>query len=562
MSNENIGKPMNSHGNQRNEQKQIRISDFIYAFRKHHILIVICTIIGLIVGIALSVVSYMRGEMAKRYAITSSIAVTSQNENGLFTSSSNNPGERDVYLAEEMVDSVIYVMKSDKMLNAAIEHLNLIGVSTKDVYDNLDMKQYNETQIIEITLYWRSAQEGVEILNAIAAVSQDILIDTLKIGNVSIVNEPKSKYLIGGNINANVWGYLAILGLCVGAGLSILDLLLRPTLLDPSDMENYFSLEILGEIPDRKAYFSKKRKALHYDEDDNPDFSVIDNYSSIAHIVRQKIRKKEASCIYITSASQNEGKTTVTANLAVHLSEIGMKVLVIDFDTKNPMLGGHFLDKVEYQHSINALYRGDILSDDAITHLTGKLDILPAVLERKPLPIDEALLGLVSNFARKYDIILLDTAPVGQVADTMSLNRLADTAIVVVRFDGTQLEIIRDSLLRLEKSDMDLMGCVINRVKYLNGNRNHYGYYYGNAYRSGNRKTGKSEQQQEWEEWERDHSSFKEKNLSEHNEEDVIEKLEELKEESKKSDEIKPEVQKNEEDEKGKKKKSDKEKKK
>lgn len=504
MANENMERPPKIPNQQRKDQKQIRITDFLYAFKKNHLLIIICTIIGLIVGIALSVVSYMRGEMTKRYAITSSIAVTSQNENGLFTSSSNNPGERDVYLAEEMVDSVIYVIKSDKMLNAAIERSNLIGVTVKDIHDNLELSQYNETQIIEMTLYWRSAQEGTEILNAITAVSADILIDTLKIGNVSTVNEPKSKYLIGGNINASVWCYLAILGFCVGAGISILNLLLRPTLLDPDDMENYFALEILGKIPERKAYFSGKKKSLIYGDDEKTDFDVLDNYASIAHIVRHKVRKKESSCVYVTSSSQNEGKTTVTAHLAVQLSEFGMKVLVIDFDTRNPMLGGKFLDKVEYEHSLNALYKGDISQEDAITHLTGKLDILPAVLERKPLVLDEALLSLVRSFEGCYDIILIDTAPVGLVADTMALNRLADTAIVVVRFDGAQLEKIRESLIRLEKSDMDIMGCIINGVKNL-GNKGYNYYHYGSRYKKPSKKNHKSEQQQEWEEWERTH---------------------------------------------------------
>lgn len=159
---------------------------------------------------------------------------------------------------------------------------------------------------------------------------------------------------------------------------------------------------------------------------------------------------------------------------------------------------------MEYEHSLNALYKGDISQEDAITHLTGKLDILPAVLERKPLVIDEALLSLVRSFENCYDIILIDTAPVGLVANTMSLNRLADTAIVVVRFDGAQLEKIRESLIRLEKSDMDIMGCIINGVKNLGNKGNDY-YHYGSRYKKPSKKNHKSEQQQEWEEWERKH---------------------------------------------------------
>lgn len=512
MSNENQVHPRNT-GPRRQEQKQLRVTDIFYALNKHYILIIICTVIGLVAGIALSVVSYMKGEMSKKYAITASIAVTSQNENGLFTASSSNPNQNDIYLAEEMVDSVIYVMKSDKMLNAAIEHLNLIGVSTKDIYDNLTLTQYNETQIIEMVLYWRSAQEGVEILNAISSVSADILIDTLKIGSVSLVNDPKSKYLIGGNINANVWGYIAILGMFIGVGIAILDMLIRPTLLDCDDMEKYFSLEILGEIPERKSYFKRKKNLLVNNEEEESDFDVTDNYISLAHIIRHKLSGINNPCIYVTSSSQNEGKTTVTANIAVQLSDLGLKVLLIDFDTRNPMLGGLFIDKVEYDHSLNALYHGNITVDEAVTHLTGTLDILPAVLERKPVPIDNAMLDLISEFKQSYDVVILDTAPVGLVADTMSLNRLADTAIVVVRFDGSQMETIKDSLIRLEKSNMNLLGCVVNGVKNLGKmNNKHYGYHYGSSYRKAQKKSEKSEQQKEWEEWEKTHKAEENKN--------------------------------------------------
>lgn len=247
------------HG--RYERKQLQLIDVIYAVRKHLLLIVLCTGIGLILGIALSVVSYMRGEMSKSYAIKAAIAVTSQNENGLFTTQSNDPNSTDIYLAEDMVDSVIFVMKSDKVLDAAVERLNLMGVSTKDIYNNLIMEQYNKTQVIEITLYWRSAQEGIEILNAIMEVAPNILVETLKIGNVSVINQPKSQYLIGGSLNASMWVYMAVLGMAFGVGLSVIMLLLSPTLLKTSDMERLFGLEILGEIPEEKGFFRKKKKS-------------------------------------------------------------------------------------------------------------------------------------------------------------------------------------------------------------------------------------------------------------------------------------------------------------
>lgn len=162
------------------ERKQLRIGDILFALRKRLILIVACTIVGLAIGIMLGLVSYLRGEMSKQYLITTSIAVTSQNANGLFTSSNQSPGSTDVHLAEDMVDSVMYVIRSDRTLNAAVEKMNLIGVSAKDIYSNLKVTQYNSTQIIELNLYWRSAQEGISILDAINSVLPNILIGLMK----------------------------------------------------------------------------------------------------------------------------------------------------------------------------------------------------------------------------------------------------------------------------------------------------------------------------------------------------------------------------------------------
>lgn len=509
-------------------RKQLRLMDFLFAVRKRAALIAICAAVGLVVGIALSIVSYMRGEMSKQYAITSAIAVTSQDKNGLFTAQSNNPNSTDIYLAENMVDSVIYVMKSDQTLNAAINRLELLGITAKDIYRNLTMTQYNETQIIEITLYWRSAQEGVEILTAINDVAADILVKTLKIGNVSVINQPTARYLIGGSINAMLWCYMVVLGALLGIGYAVLELLLRPTLLQTEDMERYFHVEVLGEIPSRNGYFRKKRNLLLTSEDDDTVPEILDNYVSLAHILRSRLSKMEHPCVYVTSASQNEGKTTVAAYLAVQLSEIGMKVLVVDFDTRNPKLGGLFLNKVEYPHSINALYRGETMTEEAITHLTANLDILPAVLERMPLPYDEPLLDIISDLKQNYDVVLMDTAPVGLVADTMSLNQLADVALLVVRFDGASLETIRDAMARLEKSGMKIMGCIVNATKDLVKQGGYDGYrsygYHGYGYHNyGNHRysRAKTDWEREWERWEGNQSAQQRPEADEHQETDL-----------------------------------------
>ena len=489
------------------ERKQLRIGDILFGIKKRLLMIGVLTVIGLCAGIALSLVSYLRGEMSKQYMITASIAVTSQNANGMFTANSRDPDANDVYLAENMVDAVIYVIRSDRTLNAAVEKLDLIGVSTRDIYNNLHVSQYNETQIVELNLYWRSAQEGISILTAITQVMPDILINTLKIGSVSVINNPTSKYLIGGSLNASMWVYMALLGAMLGTGIAVLELLIRPTLLNTRDVEDQFGLDLLGEIPERKTFFRKKRNLFLRFEDEDFDPAVMDNYAATAHILQKRFEAMDHPCVYVTSATQGEGKTTVTAYLAVELAELGMKVLLVDMDTRNPRLGGLFLNKVEYGHSLNALYKGDSDIEEAITHLTGMLDILPTVLERKAIPLDDAMCDLIQQLRSSYDVVLIDTAPVGQVADTMGLNRIADVAVFVIRFDGAGMGRIRESCERIDKTGVPIIGCIVNGIKTLRRSEQdryaEYSYHYHQSGTGKNRRRKKTEMERQWEEWER-----------------------------------------------------------
>ncbi len=446
-----------------NDGIRIRVGDVLYGIIKRRVLIIALTVAGLIVGVVLSGVSYLRGEMSKEYMITSSFSVNTQTNSGLFTSGYDFPNYNDIDMAEEIADAVAYVMKSDKMLTKIIDSLGLLGVTTKDIEENLELTQYNETQIIEMTLYWRSSKEGISILSEINRQAPSILQETLRIGNVSVINQPSSKYLVGGSLNMVLWGYMAILGFILGIGITMLELIMHPTLLNVQDIETIYGLEILCEIADDKAYFDKRKSILTEDETHS---KVAESFASAAHIIQNRLRMRTAPhIIYITSALRGEGKTSTISNLAVQLSDLEKRVLLVDFDMKNPNLSGVFLNKVEYEHSLNALYAGDINEKEAVTALTGYLDLLPTVFERSSIPLDSNLFGVIKKMAVGYDYVLIDTAPVGLTADPMSLSQIASDALFVARYDTASMQEIKDALERIEKSGVSVLGCVVNGVQ-------------------------------------------------------------------------------------------------
>ena len=144
------------------------------------------------------------------------------------------------------------------MLDEIIDSLGLLGVTTKDIADNLTIAPYEETQIIEMSLYWRSADEGIDILTALNREAPAVLKETLNIGSTAVINPPSAKYLIGGSVNIVLWGYLALLGFGLSLGIILLELIMRPTLLNVDDIENEYGMEVLCEIADDKAYLKRR----------------------------------------------------------------------------------------------------------------------------------------------------------------------------------------------------------------------------------------------------------------------------------------------------------------
>lgn len=443
---------------------QLRLGDFVYGIVKRWKLILVLTFMGLIFGVMLSAVSYMQGSYSN-YLIQSSFAVLTTNAEDEFAAyGTEYQSPSDFNYAALMVDTVNYVIKSDRNMNQAIEAMKIIGVKPKDLSQNLTLTQIEDTSVVEAAFTWRDAEEGVKILTSVLESAQESLQDTLRVGEISVIDAPAAKQTLSNTIGGSVWGYMTILGFLAGVGFVALELLMRPTLTNLKDVETVLGLETLGTIPKEDKYFKKKKSLLV--EDDVTAPRVTQNYASTAYILRNRLSKNPTPhCIYVTSTRTGEGKTSVAANLAIQLSDMEQRVLLIDMDTRNPTLGKLFMSRVEYDRSLNALYRGDSTREDSIFMLTGYLDLLPTVIDRQPIPMDGTIFDLIKDISKGYDYVIIDSSPVGQVSDVLSLNEVADTVLFVLKYDNATIPEIRSALEKLDKSGIQVLGCVVNAAQ-------------------------------------------------------------------------------------------------
>lgn len=246
------------------------------------------------------------------------------------------------------------------------------------------------------------------------------------------------------------------------------------------DVARLTTLPIIGDVA--IASETAKTKA---------DIVVHENKNNVMEEVFRSIRsniqfmlKEDQKVIMFTSTTSGEGKTFTAANLAVSFALLGKKVLVMGLDIRKPRLTNLFELKDKHIGITNLLVhdnptREDICANILNSGVNRNLDIMPA----GPIPPNpaelvsrESLDNIFAALRKEYDYIIVDTAPVGLVTDTLMIARVADLTVYMCRADYTpksSFEFI-NSLSAQKK--LPQISIVINGIDM---SKKKYGYYYG-----------------------------------------------------------------------------------
>ncbi|MBP9988699.1 MAG: CpsD/CapB family tyrosine-protein kinase, partial [Ruminococcus sp.] len=195
--------------------------------------------------------------------------------------------------------------------------------------------------------------------------------------------------------------------------------------------------------------------------------------------------------IMVTSTAPGEGKTTVTANLALSLGSIGKKVLLIDGDIRNPNVEAIFDINRENKQE----HKDDKNFFDIITYNDLKLSILTFnVNQRKLWKImrTEKLQEIINSLRDEYDYILIDTPPCGLISDASVISRASDTIVYVVQQDLVRISRIKSGISDLLAGGTKIAGCILNGTSVGTtgyGKHSYGGYGYG-RYGYGYRRYG------------------------------------------------------------------------
>ncbi len=198
--------------------------------------------------------------------------------------------------------------------------------------------------------------------------------------------------------------------------------------------------------------------------------SYIEDYLSLCSSLEYHMRKRNQKVVLVTSIAENEGKSTVAANLALAMAEKNRKVVLLDCDFRKPSLHKIFEVSVEKDKFFSeALLRKE---ENPIDHLmeVKKYGITLGISQSVGKSITKMVNGdrlqqLIEELRSQVDYVILDTPPMRAVADAESMARLVDTAVLVVRADYMPVASINDSMDRLKECVPELCGFVLNNYR-------------------------------------------------------------------------------------------------
>ena len=214
---------------------------------------------------------------------------------------------------------------------------------------------------------------------------------------------------------------------------------------------------------------------------DNMDFHGKEAYKTLRTNI--EFAGEDVKVISVTSCMPNEGKSSVTMNLAFSLAEAGKTVLFVDADMRKSILTGRYKIK-NAKKGLSHYLSGQCSMEDVIS-VTNVEKFHMVVAGPVPPNPSELLQSrrftrFIEEMRKIYDYIIIDCPPLGSVVDGLIAGRLSDGVAIVIASENISYKFAQKIKKQLEMAECKILGVILNKVN-LKG-RGYYGKYYGKYY--------------------------------------------------------------------------------
>lgn len=436
------------------------IKQYLHALRKSWVFILILMIIGAGLNVARTRFHYVpMYRAAQTYTIN-----LSSSSGGL---SSRAESYYNNATAAQMATTFTYILTSDLMQKEVKEELGKsrmaqeVNASVDDGTNLLTIYTADPDPEVAYNTLMAVVKVYPQLSTQIVGKTYSILMD-----ETGMPTEPYNSYSYQRYISRG-----ALYGFILAAGLVMLRVLANRTILREQDLKRKLNIRNLGSFP---YVIHSKRKSRSTEKllitNKRYEKELAEPIRQIRNKILYQADRHNVKSILVTSALAGEGKSTITANLAISIAQSGKSVVLIDCDLRNPS-----------ERDVFSLKEGEGLREV----LEGKIDLVDCLITRQDLGLPEdvqlslipggkaiedgtALLGseamrdIIRDMEQMADYVILDSAPAGLLTDAVVLARYVDASIFIIQKDYATKDYILDSLDNLSQSHIRILGGILN----------------------------------------------------------------------------------------------------
>lgn len=377
--------------------------------------------------------------------------------------------------AQQKIKSYVQLASSPRVLTQVIDQLHL-KTTPAELGKRVSASVGTGTVIISITVTNTDAADAARVTDAIGTTLASVVSQiepevsaktpSVRLEEITPAAVPTSP--VGPRTTANTaLGIMA--GLGIGAALALLRTALDTRIRTADDLDD-LGLPLLGDIA-----FDSDAAAHPLIVRDHAGSARSEAFRALRTNV-QFLRSDGPRTLVVTSARPSEGKTTTTANLAVAMSQSGLRVAVVDADLRRPNLAN--VMGVEGAAGLSDLLVGRAELEDVLQEWgEDGLHVLPAgTIPPNPSELlgSEAMERVLDVLTDRFDVVLLDTPPVLAVTDASILSALVPTTLLVSAAGQTKRTEVRLATEALDRVGRQASGVVLTKTKHA---RRQGGYY-------------------------------------------------------------------------------------
>lgn len=378
--------------------------------------------------------------------------------------------QTDITMNNQLVATYTEIIKSKDVLKRVIENLNL-DITQDSLNKKIKVSSVTGTQVLQITITDENAENAKNIVTEIGKVFTEEVQTIYNMNNVKVIEEAEVSNKPSNINHVKDIIIFEILGIFLSCGIVLIIYLIDTTIKDEKDIENEIGVASLGMLPLYKEEVNgERREILSFDDSKSP---ITECFRTLRTNLVFARNNKNLKNILVLSSFSSEGKSYVTANLAMSFAKTNKKVIIIDadmrkgrqhaiFDVKNSRGLSNCLANISEFDSttINQIAKYVRNTEYPNVHL-----ITSGTRPANPLELisSDKMIELISLLDKIYDYVIIDGTPSNIVSDSIALSKYVDATVLVAEYKKTKVEAINKVKKAIENVGGTITGIIINK---------------------------------------------------------------------------------------------------